>query len=357
MKLILRALQIVIMSLIVLSCKNEAKDIVKPQITDNIDLMLKELHKQGKFNGNLLVVKNGEILYSKSFGYADNTKNIVLTTEYRFGIGSIYKEFPAVAIMQLLEEDKLSIDDPIRTHLPDLPKWAENVTIRNLLQYSSGLPRIDFGKYFSANKSISSEDILADLNSIEKLEFQPGTDYIYSNNNPFLLIQIVEKLSGKKFMDYAREKLFLPYNLKNTVFKEQYPYKNKSTMAFPFSSDFEQDNYKINTQTMLLSSNIDDLYSWIKELHSFNIIRKESLNFLAETAKINNTDMQAPLGNCTIINGQIAEHSHHGSMGNYECLIQHDNIEDLSIIILTNQKNQNVFDISENIKIIVTETD
>ena len=127
-------------------------------------------------------------------------------------------------------------------------------------------------------------------------------------------------------------------------------------MAIPFSSDFEQDEYKINAPTMLLTSTLHDLYQWMENLHSFNIIKKESLIFLTETAKIKDIDMQAPLGNCILNNDQITEHTHHGSMGNYECLIQHFNLENLSIIILTNQKNSNVFDISADIKKITDNT-
>ena len=351
-----KTLLLLMITLIVFSCKQKPKGIVEPHTTEKIDLILNKLHKQGKFNGNVLVVKQGKKLYNKSFGYTDSSKKELLSSGFRFGIGSIYKEFPAVAIMQLSEEGKLNINDTIQMYLPNLPRWSEIVTIKNLLQYSSGLPKIDFGKYFSANQLISDTDIYNDLTNIQELEFQPGTDYIYSNNNPFLLIKIVEKISGQSFKNYVKEKLFSPNNLKNTVFKEQYPYKNNASMALPFNANFEQDNYKINTPTMLLSSNVEDLYNWIKELHSFNIINRESLNFLTETAKIENKDMQAPLGNGLLSNGQITEHTHHGSMGNYECLIQHYNKEGLSIIILTNQKNSNVFDISKNIKTIITKT-
>jgi len=344
-------------TLTVFGCKQKQKDIDKTLITKKVDSVLNGLYKQGKFNGNVLVIKNGENLYNKSFGYADSSKSELLSSDFRFGIGSIYKEFPAVAIMQLSEEGKLNINDTIQMYLPNLPKWVKVVTIKNLLQYSSGLPRIDFGKYFLANELISDSDIFNDLMNIQELEFQPGSDYIYSNNSPFLLIKIVEKVSGQNFNSYAKEKLFAPNNLKNTIFKEQYPYKNNSAMALPFNSDFEQDEYKVNTETMLLSSNVEDLYNWIEELHTFNIINKESLNFLTKTAKIDRKDMQAPLGNCVLNNGHITEHTHHGSMGNYECLIQRYNLKNLSIIILTNQKNSNVFDISKSIKTIVTNAD
>ncbi|MEP0262351.1 serine hydrolase domain-containing protein [Dokdonia sp.] len=344
---------LITVSLCILGCKQKQEDNNEPQVAEKIDAILGGLHKEGKFNGNVLVIKDDHKLYDKSFGYANSSKTQRLSSDFRFGVGSIYKEFPAVVIMQLAEEGKLTIDDTIQMYLPNFPSWSRTITIKNLLQYSSGLPRIDFGKYFSANELISDTDIIQDLMNIQELEFQPGTDYIYSNNNPFLLIKIIENVSGQKFNEYVQEKLFTPLHMKNTVFKERYPYEDITTMAVPFNTDLEQDNYKISAPNLLLSTTTEDLHYWIKALHSYTIIKKESLLFLTETAQIEDRDMQAPLGNSLVNNRQIKEHTHHGSMGNYEGLIQHFNSENLSIIILTNQKNSNVFDISERIKKII----
>ena len=92
------------------------------QNNKQIDTYLSELHHQGKLNGNVLVLKNGKTLYEKSFGYTDGSKSKLLNKDYRFNIGSVYKEFPAVAIMQLQEQNRIQLDDKVSKYITDLPK-------------------------------------------------------------------------------------------------------------------------------------------------------------------------------------------------------------------------------------------
>lgn len=263
-----------------------------------IDSILQIPYQAGKLNGNVLVVQNNKRLYSKSFGYANDSKDILLTADYRFGIGSIYKEFPAVAIMQLVEKGQLQLEDKLSKHLPKLPEWAEKIKIKHLLQYTSGLPRINFGKYFSIQKTITDEDIMQDLMNLEQLEFQPGTDYIYSNNCPFLLIKVVESITQQSFNNYAQNQLFVPFKLKSAVIKQQYPYQDKTLMALPFNTDYQIDEYKINAHSILFSATTEDLYQWLKHLHNYQIISEKSLSVLADIANLELEQMQAPLGNC-----------------------------------------------------------
>src|SRR5690606_12326530 len=103
---------------------------------DNLDDYINNLHEKNEFNGTVLVIQGDSVLYEKAFGYADETRNVQLTIDHRFALGSIYKEFPAVAVMQLKEKGLLSVDDKIATFLPQLPSWSERITIKNLFQYS-----------------------------------------------------------------------------------------------------------------------------------------------------------------------------------------------------------------------------
>jgi len=318
-----------------------------------IDSLLEQKYTKGTFNGNVLVVKNGEDYYQKSFGYADGAKTIKLTKDFRFNIGSIYKEFPAVAIMQLEEKGKLSLDDHVAKYLSGLPDWSADVTIKQLLTYSSGLPRIDFGKYFGGGIVLTEQHLMDDLNSLGKLSFEPGTDYLYSNNNPFLLTKIVAQVSNQSFPAYVEKHFFQPFGLKSTVLKAEFPYQDKNLMALPFNKEFQEDAFKLKTPAMLFSPTTSDLNKWLEALHSFKIINKTSLMMLTETAAIDGKSMQAPLGTARVENDQIISHIHHGSSGNYEGLIQRFNQDDLTIIILTNQKNKNVFEIAEEIKKVV----
>lgn len=319
----------------------------------SIESFLNEQHQKGKFNGSVLVVKNDKILYKESHGYSDGSKTTLLNNGYLFNIGSIYKEFPAVAIIQLKEKNLLKLDDKINKYLIGLPEWSNQISIKNLLLYSSGLPKVDWNKYFNNNLDVSDEDLKKDLIQIETLEFQPGLDYLYTNYSPILLIEIIEAITGQKFKDYAKENLFIPNNLNNITIKSQYPYKDKTLMAIPFDKEFKEDYYKISAPSLLFSATTEDLYNWLKRLHDFQIISKESLKILSERYE-NDDDYQAPIGFCSWDNNKVIEHSHHGSSGNYECIVRKFNKDKLVIIILTNQKNNNLYKISDKINEIIT---
>tara|TARA_R110000796_G_scaffold88850_4_gene191864 strand:- start:8203 stop:9246 length:1044 start_codon:yes stop_codon:yes gene_type:complete len=321
--------------------------------TENIDTYLNELHQAGKLNGNVLIIKNGKTHYKKSFGYADGSKKTVLQEEYRFNIGSIYKEFPAVAIMQLHEKNQLNLEDKISNYITDLPKWAEKVSIKNLLQYSSGLPKIAWNTYFSKGITVTDNHIMQEIKNLKYLEFEPGTDYLYSNHNPILLMKIVENISKTSFTNYLKEHIFTPYGLENTIIIEQYPYKDKTAMAIPFDADFKEDNFKLSVTGLLFSSTVNDMANWFEQLDGFKIINKSAVKFLSETAK-KGENIESPLGYCEWKDDIITEHSHHGSSSNYEGIVRRFKQEDITIVILTNQKNGNVREISDTLYELVS---
>ncbi len=336
--------------LFLIGCSQKTK---KSSLNKTIDSFITTYHSKGQFNGSVLVMKNKKEVYHQSFGFSDGSKETKLSNDFRYGIGSIYKEFPAVAIMQLQEKQLINLEDKIQKHLPELPEWAAQISIKNLLQYTSGLPRIDFNKYFGKNIPLTDQGIWNDILNLEKLTFEAGTDYLYSNNNPFLLIKIIEKISGNNFEDHIKKEILLPFNLKHTILKKEYPFDDKVLMAMPFNEDFKEDGYQVKAPTMLFTSTTKDLYHWFFNLNSLQIINQESLNIIAKTARLKNDNMQAPLGNCIIKDDVIIEHLHHGSMGNYEALVQRYNTEDITIILLTNQKNGNVFDLAASIYTMV----
>jgi CubicO group peptidase (beta-lactamase class C family) len=140
---------------------------------------MKHSNSTGVFNGNVLVSKNDKIIYASSFGFTDASKKNRLTKDSRLHLGSITKEFSAAALLQLEEKGKLKLSDPVSKFIPELPAWANEVTIKDLLQYTSGIPNVNW------KKIKNDKDLFDGLMSVEKLDFKPGTDYDYNNNNIF----------------------------------------------------------------------------------------------------------------------------------------------------------------------------
>ncbi len=142
----------------------------------SIDEYTEQLYFNGELNGNILVVKDDQVLYENSFGIAHPKTKELLTASHRFAIGSISKEFPGVAAMQLYESGKLKLDDKISMYLKDLPSWASSITIQQLFKYTSGLPRVAWERYGESKMTVTHELLTNDLMKVKALSFEPGTD-------------------------------------------------------------------------------------------------------------------------------------------------------------------------------------
>ncbi|MEO1054559.1 MAG: serine hydrolase domain-containing protein [Bacteroidota bacterium] len=311
---------------------------------NDIEAYLSSKHEKGKLNGNVLVVRKDTTIYERSFGFADAEGTERLTSGHRFNVGSIYKEFPAVAIMQLQEKGQLHIGDRISRYLTNLPNWSEKVTVKHLLQYSSGLPQVPWQAFFQSDQPVIDEMLMGHLRSIEKLEFEPGTDYLYTNFSPILLMKIVEAVTKLTFTNYAETYLWQAPGMDNTIFCSQYPYQNEIRMAIPFDNKGEVDDYNMKVPALLMAFTAHDLFKWLQQLHAFRIISKPSLQLLSQRA-----GDQSPLGICDWQNDLVLRHHHHGSSGNYEAVVQYYAKKEIAIIILTNRKAGNVSEMANDI--------
>ena len=169
------------------------------------------------FNGNVLVSKNGKVIYEKSFGYADYNTKKELDNNSVFDCGSIAKEFTAMGILLLKDKGKISYSDTLRKFFPELP--YTNVTIHQLLTHTSGVPDgfdlID--KYFDHTKIATNEDLIRLLESKKPaFLFKPGENLMYSGTAFNLLASIIEKISGQSYKTYMNEQVFKPLKMTHT---------------------------------------------------------------------------------------------------------------------------------------------
>ena len=313
-----------------------------------IESYMADLHKRGKFNGVVLLGTSEGIEYSQAFGFENHTQQALLTPQHRFQIGSIYKEFPGVAIMQLVERNKVSLTKPISDYIEELPGWSKSVTAKHLLTYSSGLPRVPWGDLFQRDTPVSKTEILRELNNVNTLAFEPGRDYLYSNYNPILLIKIVEKISGMTFEEYCKKYIFMPANMKTATFAEKFPYQGIHLIASPFNTENEPDNFKFNVSELLINVSAEDVYSWLKYLHLTKPLSKNSMYQLTESM-----GEQSALGVVRWKDGEIGYHHHHGSSGNFEAAVRYVPTNETFIVILKNQNNGNVSNIADKFESLI----
>ncbi len=158
----------------------------------------------------IVVARGDQLVESAGFGFADVAKQVPATSETLYRIGSVTKQFTAVAILQLLEQHKLALTDDVRTYVPDFPAHDATITIEHLLTHTSGIPEYTEGDWMIAGqRPLTRAEVLARFTS-KPLEFAPGAKWSYSNSNYYLLGLVIEKLTNQKYLDAIRERVMLP---------------------------------------------------------------------------------------------------------------------------------------------------
>jgi len=171
------------------------------------------------------VLKDGKVLYSHGYGLADVEHSVPITPTTVFHIASVSKQFTAFAIYLLATEGKLSIDDDVRKYLPELHDFHRTITIRNLLNHTSGLrdqwTLLTMAGWRLADR-ITEQDILSLVWRQRELNFPPGEEQIYSNTGYTLLALIAERVSGQSLREFTRERIFVPLGMQHTHFQDHY---------------------------------------------------------------------------------------------------------------------------------------
>ncbi len=252
-------------------------------MTAEFDKMLSAQFKTGETGCAALVAVKGEIIYKKAFGMADLELNVPMQPDMIFRVGSITKQFTAIAILQLMEQGKLSLQDDITKFIPDYPTQAHTITIEHLLTHTSGIKSYtgvpDFQKYIK--EDLSPAEAIDKFKNLP-MEFAPGTKWNYNNSGFFLLGYIIEKASGKTYAEYIEENLFKPAGMTNSL------YGNDKIILRNRASGYQTDGDKtVNADylSMLLPyaagsvmSTVEDLYRWNRALISYKIVKKETLD-------------------------------------------------------------------------------
>jgi len=174
-------------------------------------------HDYFRFNGNVLVAKGGNIIYQQSLGYADYNSKRKLNDSSVFELASVSKQFTAMGIMILKERKQLTYDDNVKRFFPDFP--YENITIRNLLTHTSGLPEYEdqFEKYWDHKKIAFNKDVLEMLKQRkDTLLFKPGSKWQYSNTGYAVLAAIIEKTWGTDYEKFLTRFIFQPLGMTHT---------------------------------------------------------------------------------------------------------------------------------------------
>ena len=252
---------------------------------EELELYLREMERKNEFSGTVLIARDGEPVFQQAYGYASKRFKVPNKLDTKINLGSCNKVFTSIAIVQLMEKGKLSLDDPIGQYLDMFPKKiAEEVTIRHLLNMRSG-----WGDYWSNDHFINR---ITRLRSVPEymefikdipLDFVPGTNFQHSNTGFIVAGAIIESVSGMDYYDYIRKNIYEPAGMTNTdSYDKDGPVVN---LAMGYTNmngaDLEGTGYEWNNMYSLPPrgtptgggySTVEDLLKFDKALRNFKLL-------------------------------------------------------------------------------------
>jgi CubicO group peptidase (beta-lactamase class C family) len=271
-----RPVVLVLMTALGLATTARAEDLA-PRFEEYMKAYLNVQH----FSGVVLVSKGGETLFAKGYGLANAEHEVPNTTRTKFRLGSITKQFTAMAILILQERGKLNVDDPVGKYIDDAPKAWEGVTIHHLLTHTSGVHSYTDDLVYRT-KMMMPETVKSMIARFrdKPLDFRPGEKFHYSNSGYFLLGAIIEKVSGKSYEAFLKEAIFDPLDLKDTV------YDHHATLLPGRASGYTRGSHGlVNAEYLDMSqpyaagslySTVLDLARWDRALNDGKLISKAS---------------------------------------------------------------------------------
>jgi CubicO group peptidase (beta-lactamase class C family) len=243
-----------------------------------VDAYLARETALGRFSGAALVARDGRILLKKGYGLADRERGLPNTPHTRFHIGSLTKQFTAMAILQLQERGKLRLTDRISTHLADCPPAWREVTIEHLLTHTAGLT--DFFYLPEFDPLLAQSATPAELVSLfrnQPLMFRAGGQHHYSNSGYVLLGQIIEQVSGESYADWIEREILRPVGMSATSYGRANLQQDCAVGYETAWSLAPAIDPSIAYAAGGLVSTVEDLYLWDQALYTTQVCSRESL--------------------------------------------------------------------------------
>lgn len=244
-----------------------------------IDAYLTHLTAKGVMNGSVLVAHDG-MVFDKGYGVADKEKHVLNTPQTRFRLGSVSKQFTALAILMLQERGKLRVQDHLCLYIPSCPQDWRPITIEHLLTHTSGIPDYTNFPDFAVTwtQAVTVEQLIARFKDVP-LEFAPGSAFRYSSSGYVLLGYIIERVSHMSYATFLQKQIFDPLALHNTGYDTQYPaLPQHATGYYPGYSKPDAYDMSVLYAAGALYSTVEDLYVWDQALASHALVAQQSLD-------------------------------------------------------------------------------
>lgn len=323
------------------------------QIAAKIDEYMAASMAADDFSGSLLVARDGQPIFNKSYGFANIELGVPNTPQTVFRIASITKPFTATAIMMLQERGKLKVGDSICKYLADCPDAWQPITIKNLLTHTSGIPNyLNFPGYLSnIALPVTHEQMIGTFRN-KPLEFVPGEKFAYSNSGYYLLGVIIERASGRPYAEFLQENIFAPLGMKQTGdFDNRSIIKNRAA-GYSLMNDRPANAIYFDRSQLLatgsLWSTTEDLLLFDQALYTEKLVSRKILDemFTLSVADYGYGWQVAPMFGRPLI-------AHGGDTLGFMGVLQRFTADRTTIILLSNKGYMNILTLARDIPAIV----
>lgn len=320
-----------------------------PDASTKVDRIFARYHKTDSPGCAVGAAINGNTVLSAAYGMADLEHDIPLTPSSVFEAGSVSKQFTAAAVLLLAERGKLSLDDPVRKYIPELPDYGKPLTIRNMINHTSGLR--DWGNVESiagwprTTRTYTHAHVLDIVSRQRELNYPPGAEYSYSNTGFNLAAILVGRVSGKPFPQFEREEIFNPLDMSSTQWRDDYQRivhnraiaymqsNGETRMLMPFEDVYGNGG---------LLTTVGDLLRWNQNFSNPKVGGPEMVKQQHVQGKLNDGRTIAYAAGLMVLHWKgLNEVSHSGSTAGYRAWLGRYPDNGLSVAVLCNVASAN----------------
>ena len=293
-----------------------------------------------QFMGSVLVARDGTILLSQGYGFADLEWNIPNSPTTKFRLGSVTKQFTAACILLLEERGKLQLDDPVKKYMPDAPGAWDKITIFNLLTHTSGIPNFTaFSDYGSAKTIATTPEKLVARFRDKSLEFEPGEKWSYSNSGYILLGYLIEKISQQSYSQFVQENILNPLSMKDSGYDSNLAIITRRASGYEPSSNGVVNAGFIDMSVPFaaggLYSTTEDLLRWEQGLMGGKLLSPASLQKMTTPFK---NGYAFGVGVRTVNGHKSIEHA--GGVDGFNTELAYYPEDKLTVVVLANLAGQ-----------------
>ena len=295
----------------------------------------------------VLIERDGRVILDRAYGFADLEHRVAVTHDSVFCIGSISKQFGAAAVMQLVEAGTLSLDDPLAKYLPAYPR-AERITIRNLLQHTSGIVDFEYSGTWPTSMGLerTTDEIIATFRDLPPL-FEPGQQWGYSSSNYVLIGKILEQLTGEPLAKLMKTRVFDRAGLEHTRFCDSYELIPNRTRGYVKAKDgWAPAPWSHVAQFGLaggICSTAHDLLRWQHALEEGKVVSEASYREMATPGTLaDGQPIHYGLGLSQLRLGAHRRIMHTGGVSGFGALLEHFPEDKLRIVTLANDRGADV---------------